>query len=143
MTDAAKAEPQASPEERTSLSTLAPQDRFEPNRVPVRGTLWAAAGLFGGIAVAALVAWGMLALAARLDPPSSAPPLEAQRLEPPAPRLETTLLGEGPLVRAGAAQRIARYRWLDAAHARAEVPVERAMAILAERGWPDKEEAAR
>lgn len=146
MSDVADAKPLAPPDKGADKPKTAPPPAFEPDHVPARGALRAVAGMLLGVVISALLVWGLFRYFAGVDQsnfPQSIgtqrlePPL--QRLEPPLQRLETTLLGDGPLVRARAAIETERYRWLDATHTRAQVPVSRAMEIVAARGWPDKE----
>lgn len=139
MSDVADAKPQAPPDKGADKPKTAPPPAFEPDHVPARGALWAVAGMLLGVVISALLVWGLFRYFAGVDQSNFPQSIGTQRLEPPLPRLETTLLGDGPLVRARAAIETERYRWLDAAHTRAQVPVSRAMEIVAARGWPDKE----
>ncbi|MBE7186635.1 MAG: hypothetical protein INR68_19770 [Methylobacterium mesophilicum] len=140
---AADAETQAPPDKAEAKPHVDPKRPYEQDRLPARGVLLAVAGAFATVAVAALLVWAFLCGLAWDEAPPPVIAIEATRLEPPAPRLEPTLLGNEPVVRAQGALETERYRWLDAEHTKAQVPVSRVMAILAARGWPDTEEPAR
>jgi len=133
--DVAKAEPQGSQEGGSQ------QERYEPDQLPVRGALFAAGGIAAGIAVALAIVSGLFSFYGWLEPITPAEPI--QRIEQPtvAPGLQTTRQGERAAIEARAQAKLARYRWTNEAHTQAQVPIRRAMEILAERGWPDAEAA--
>ncbi|MBP0439516.1 hypothetical protein [Tianweitania sediminis] len=133
MTEVAKAEPQG------SQAQGAPHAHYEPDQLPARKVLIAAGGVFAGIAVAVGVVSGLFAIFGWLHPIAPAEPI--QRLEQPTvgPDLQTTRNGERAAIEARALAELARYHWADNTHAYAQVPIDRAMEILAEQGWPDGE----
>jgi hypothetical protein len=53
-------------------------------------------------------------------------------------RLQVDPAGERRRLQEKAAARLAGYGWTDAAAGRVHIPIERAMDLLAERGWPDE-----
>ncbi|PTM86960.1 hypothetical protein [Mycoplana dimorpha] len=55
------------------------------------------------------------------------------------PRLEVDPSADRAELQRSAAARLETYGWTDKALGRAHIPIERAMALLAEQGWPDKE----
>lgn len=54
-------------------------------------------------------------------------------------RLEVHPGEEGRRLREEAAARLSGYEWVDARAGRARIPVERAMDILVQRGWPEED----
>jgi hypothetical protein len=67
------------------------------------------------------------------------PALPLRPSVPPPPRLEVAGGGALDEVRARALAKLSGYGWADAAHTRARIPLDRAMAITAQRGWSDPE----
>ena len=55
------------------------------------------------------------------------------------PRLEVAPSADRAELERSAAARLETYGWTDKALGRAHIPIERAMALLAAQGWPDKE----
>lgn len=108
----------------------------EPDDVPARGVVYAALGLFGGIAVAAAVVAGVLtALDLWPLPPGPTPPFRSTGEQPA--RLEVAPAEDRLAIEARARGKLAGYAWTDAAHRHARIPIERAMEKLARQGWPD------
>ncbi|MGF7163331.1 hypothetical protein FHS85_004994 [Rhodoligotrophos appendicifer] len=109
---------------------------FEPRDMPARGVVYALGGLFAGIGLAIALVGGLSTV---LTPGDRSPStrLERQRIVPPPPRLQTD--PQADLVRQGTmqAKQLERYGWTDRLAGRARIPIERAMDLLAESGWPD------
>lgn len=63
-------------------------------------------------------------------------PLEASSQQPPEPRLEAYPPANGERIVSQAQQRLARYGWVDREGGLAQIPIERAMSIIAAEGWP-------
>ena len=72
-------------------------------------------------------------VAERADPPRS-PMAESQT--PPLPRLETAPRDALVKFRAAETARLSEYRWIDRSKQTVEIPIERAIQLLAERGIP-------
>jgi hypothetical protein len=109
---------------------------YEARDASARAVLWGAAGLVAVVAVSAALLGGLLGLfeAARVPAPVS--PLERVELVPPAPRLEALPLETLEEVRHRENELLHNYGWVDREAGIARIPIDRAMAILAERGWP-------
>ena len=73
----------------------------------------------------------------RLTERPPAPALEQVELVPPPPRLQPQPELELREVLNREQERLQSYGWVDQDAGIARVPIERAMAILAERGWPN------
>ena len=111
-----------------------PGTRYMPDRPSVRGIGAGAALILGSIAIAALAAFAVVHLgndgatpqqAAR---PGRPPPLGAPVVLQPAPGEDIAAF------RADKRRLLASYGWVDAAHGIARIPIERAMALLAQQG---------
>ena len=110
---------------------------FEPRDVPPRRVLYAALGLVLGIALSAAFIAGLLAMLAPPPAPVETTAIETARQVAPPPRLQISPRAEATRIEAAARQRLNGYAWTDKAAGRTHIPIDRAMRILAEQGWPD------
>jgi len=99
---------------------------------------WFGLGLIGLTLVSLLAMWllfrGLARQAERHDPAPS-PILEAnQRHPPPTPNLQTVPEKDLATMRAEDEARLSSYGWVDQGQGIAHIPIDRAMAIIAERG---------
>ncbi|MFL9813285.1 hypothetical protein D7241_08515 [Stutzerimonas sp. VN223-3] len=90
--------------------------------------------LLSGAGVAGLLWW----YDKQPEPPTTA--LERQLQIPPEPRLENDPRAGGNRVLSQARMLISGYGWVDREAGLARIPVQRGMALLAERGWPSRAE---
>ncbi|GHD05016.1 hypothetical protein ACFOEZ_01125 [Tianweitania populi] len=137
----AKAEMQNRAQDGSKAQTPVPA--AQPDQIPARGVLATMFGLLAGIGVSALLVMGLLFYFAGNRTQPDVPPLVAAQPKPAGPQLEISALGERPALDARAAAELTRYRWLDVEHERAQVPISRAMEMVADQGWPDGEEGGR
>ncbi len=109
---------------------------YEPVDANISRLLWIALAwsIFVGLAALALV--GLVALFDTLRPPSAASPLARVEILPPEPQLEANPKMILDQVRQRENQLLDGYAWADRNAGVARIPIDRAMAILAERGWP-------
>ena len=109
----------------------------EPGDAPARGVAWAAAGFFIGLLASVALVWVALeAMRARHD----AQPVTATReraIVPPEPRLAVARERFAAEIDGAAPATLLSYEWTDRDAGLARVPVEEAMRLLAEHGWPD------
>jgi hypothetical protein len=112
--------------------------QFEPSDVSPRLVLLVTLGLFLGMGLSVLIAFGIL----RWLTPSAAPPQTAfgSRQAEIGPRLEVSPSVNRELLQRQAEQRLQGYGWIDRRAGMAHIPIDRAMTILATRGWPDPDE---
>jgi hypothetical protein len=103
--------------------------RYEPRDVPPRGVVLGMLGLFGVIAVAALVVAGLFQLSPTAPPAPSKPNV-------PPPRLESHEGEDRPALEAAAQAKLQCYGWTDRAAGKAHIPIERAMELQVQQGWP-------
>ncbi|MBB4566804.1 hypothetical protein [Rhizobium leucaenae] len=97
--------------------------------------LWTSA-LFIGVGLSVLVAFGIL----RWVEPSVRFALgSSQTQERNGPRLEVSPSADRYALQREAESRLQGYGWTDRATQTAHIPIERAMALLAARGWPDQD----
>jgi hypothetical protein len=109
--------------------TAASRPTYERRDVPARGVVFGVLGLFGIIAVSALVVAGLFALW------PAAPPAPVRRTNVPAPRLELQEGQDRPALDAAARAKLQGYGWTDRAGGRAHIPIERAMTLQVQQGW--------
>ena len=93
--------------------------------------------LFGGIALSCASVAILFALLPHL--PTAGPWWSATRQQPlpPGPDLEVSEGSDRPAIDVAARSRLIGYAWLDAEHDHARIPIDRAMRLLVEKGWPD------
>ena len=110
---------------------------YEPRDLSARRISALVLALFGGIAVSCSFVAILFALFPHL--PTAGPWWSKTRQQPlpPGPHLEVIEGSDRQAIDAAARQRLEGYAWLDDKHERARIPIERAMQILAELGWPD------
>lgn len=112
--------------------------QFEPRDVSPPLVLWVTLGLFLGMGLSVFIVFGILWWIM----PSAAPsqtafgPNQAET----GPRLEVSPSVNRDLLQRQAEQRLQGYGWIDREARTAHIPIDRAMAILAARGWPDRDE---
>jgi hypothetical protein len=123
-------------------STEIRRQGYEPTDANVATVLWVvlAWAVFVGVAAAALGT--MIWLFDLLRPPADVPALARTELRPPEPRLEANPKTTLDQVRARENALLNGYAWVDRDAGIARIPIERAIAILAERGWPAAGEPA-
>ncbi|MFZ5779956.1 MAG: hypothetical protein ACOY4R_07080 [Pseudomonadota bacterium] len=114
--------------------TAARHARYDPRDVQPRHVLLGVAGLFALVATSAGVVAGMMALLSHDAAAPSAQHAARPRLGPP---LEVDQGESRAALEAAARRRLETYGWVDRAKGRARIPIERAMQLLAQHGWPD------
>jgi hypothetical protein len=123
-------------ESRSSRLEQAEHLGYEPADVNIKGVLAVALGwsIFVALAAAALI--GLSSMFETLRPPVETSPLARVEIQPPEPRLEANPQVTLDRVRARQDQLLNGFGWVDRDAGIARIPIDRAMAILAERGWP-------
>jgi hypothetical protein len=109
---------------------------YEPSDASPRLVAYSVLALLAGIVISGVIVAGVLWLVTP-SPPAIVPlsPLAAQL--PPPPRLETSPEADRLQIEAKAQAMLGGYAWVDNAKGRVRVPIERAMKLLEEQGWPD------
>lgn len=107
---------------------------FDPARVAL---------LFLGVMVGLAIAGGAAGLLLQkglsvVQRPPDATAAQARPQIPPEPRLQVDPLADRQVV-LGPDARASTYGWADKARGRARIPVDVAMRVVAERGWPEPE----
>jgi hypothetical protein len=100
--------------------------------------LTAAIGGLLFVALAAAALYGLQRLYAAAGVVAVRPPtvLERRELQPPPPRLEADPAESLAAYRERETAILDSYGWVDKAEGIARIPIEQAMRLLAERGWP-------
>jgi hypothetical protein len=91
------------------------------------------------VAIAAAVVFGLYSFFEMRGVRAPATALERAELQPSGPRLESDPLKDRLALEAQARARIESYGWVDRQRGIARIPIERAMALQAAKGWPDAE----
>jgi hypothetical protein len=113
---------------------------YEPVDVDITRLLWIALGWSVFVALAALALTGLVVVFETARPPSSTSPLARVEILPPEPRLEASPKAVLDQVRRREDQLLNGYAWVNRDAGIVRIPIDRAMAILAERGWPKPSE---
>lgn len=112
--------------------------QFELRDVSPPLVLWVTLGLFFGMGLSVFIVFGILWWIM----PNAAPSQTAfgSNQAETGPRLEVSPSVNRDLLQRQAEQRLQGYGWIDREARTAHIPIDRAMAILAARGWPDRDE---
>jgi hypothetical protein len=111
--------------------------RYENRDVSPRTISYAGAALFIGIGLSIAIAVGVLIFFRHEQKSPFVTSLEASHQTPPAPRLEGYYPSDRGKLEAAAQQALQGYAWTDGSRDMARIPIERAMQILSQKGWPD------
>jgi hypothetical protein len=112
--------------------------QVEPDAISVRGILYTGAGLLVMLFVSATIIAVLMhyypIIYQRRQPPLTT--VEQQRTPPPRPNLEVDSPAEGALVVQAGRAKLEGYGWVPGQTGVAHIPIERAMSLLGQRGWP-------
>jgi hypothetical protein len=110
---------------------------YQPDHASARIGAAGLLSVLGLVALAALVAFGMYSAfkANTARPPATT--LQRADLAPSGPRLESDPRKDRLALEAKGRKAIETWGWADAQRTRARVPIERAMALQAQQGWPE------
>ncbi|WFU11282.1 hypothetical protein QA646_23060 (plasmid) [Rhizobium sp. CB3090] len=109
---------------------------YEARDVSPRIILSWTSALFIGVGLSILIAFGILR---RVEPAAQSSLTNTQTQERNGPRLEVSPSADRHALQLEAQSRLQGYGWNDRAAQTAHIPIDRAMAILAARGWPDQD----
>jgi hypothetical protein len=113
---------------------------YETSDVGARWVGVAAAGLAITMVALAALMWGYLSLFdSRQVPGSGRTAVERTELTPPKPRLESDPEGDARAINRSADERLSGAGWIDRADGIAHIPIDDAMRLLSQRGWPSRE----
>ena len=119
--------------------TPGPPGGYEKRDANVRNLLLFAAGLFVTLILAAgLSKWAFdyFGRVQKLGPPPT--PFEQGRALPPLPQLQAEPEQDLEKLRAADQQELNSYGWVDRTHGIVHIPINRAMDLLLERGFPTR-----
>ena len=114
--------------------------RYEPRDVRPSSVARMTAGFFAGIAVSAGLVAALIGVLSRDAGRPLTRPVTPQPSSASTPRLEIPEGRDRAELEAAARQKLEGYGWADRQAGRVRVPIERAMELLVERGWPDRGE---
>ena len=113
------------------------QPRYEKRDVATRPMMWSAIGLViltvAGLA-ASWIVMKYFVTTQKLGPPAS--PFDQSRTLPPAPRLSVKPEIDLKKLQAEEKARLSSYGWVDQTTGTVHIPIERAMELSIERGFP-------
>ena len=113
------------------------ETQYQRTKLPV-GLILACVGALIGLMLFAIVfAGGLFGLLEWNRQPIGRTSLETAEIIPPQPRLEASPQGDRIAIEAQAKARLEGYAWTDRAAGRVRIPIQRAMKIVADQGWPD------
>lgn len=111
--------------------------RYETRDVTARSMVWSAIGLIAltvvGLAASAIVMKYFVTVQ-KLGPPAS--PFDQTRTLPPAPRLSVSPVEELRKYEAEERSKLDQYEWIDPSAGTVRIPIERAMELSLEKGFP-------
>ena len=113
-----------------------PATRHEPNDINIRAVAWVASAFVATLALTFVGAWGLWKVAEHHQTNARAPlppPMRVQ-IAPPAPRLQADFGQDENALRARQQGELNSYGWVDRAHGRARIPINRAMDLVAAAG---------
>lgn len=126
--------------ERVSPQSIA--KGYETSDVGARWVGVAAAGLAITMVALAALMWGYVSLFnSREAPGPGRTAIERADLMPPKPRLEPDPEGDARAINQSADDRLSGAGWIDRADGIAHIPIDDAMRLLSQRGWPSQERA--
>lgn len=117
----------------------------ETEDASVRGIVYTGIGLAISIVVAGLIVYGSFHFFREHRPAAALPnPMEETERQqfPPAPRIEEHPMIEVRELRAHEDQVLSTYGWTDKKNGVVHIPIERAMELQLERGFPVRKQAA-
>jgi hypothetical protein len=120
----------------------AAEQGFEPKDISIRGVLVVAAILAATIALSAAALGGLVWLFESMANRPAVSPLERSEVVPPEPRLNPRPAQQLVAIHRREDGVLQSYGWVDRETGIAHIPIDKAMAILAERGWPKEAEEA-
>ncbi len=109
---------------------------YEPTDVHVGRIAWVGPGLVVVILLFGAGIWGMTQVFQGLRPPDRATAIETSSRPIPGPRLQVNPAGDLAALREHESQILTSYGWVERERGIARIPIDRAMALLAEHGWP-------
>jgi len=129
--------------DRDRVSDRALEQGFEPTDVsPARVALFGV-GTLVTIALAGLLLWWLVGIFAGLTEHGPASWIERTELVPQPPQLQRQPTDELELYMARERGILTTYGWVDRDAGLVRVPIDEAMSLLAERGWPEQDGAER
>jgi len=113
------------------------QPRYETRDVSARSMFWSALGLALLVLAGFVVSWAVMkyfVTVQTLGPPAS--PFDQTRTLPPAPRLSVNPAEELKEHVEKEREQLESYGWVDRNSGTVHIPIERAMGIMLEKGFP-------
>lgn len=114
---------------------------FESRDVSPRAITYAGIMLFACVGLSIVLVVGLLLFLRHEKEEPFVTSLETSHMVPPAPRLEGYFPSDRASLEMVARQTLQGYAWRDKNTGAARIPIDRAMQILSQHGWPDASKA--
>jgi hypothetical protein len=111
---------------------------YERSDISARAAIIGVGGVLALAAIGGVSAWGLLAALGKDASPTA--PMNPH-FTAPGPRLQSAPRLDRAVIERRAQLRLESYGWVDRPAGLAHIPIDRAMTLQAERGWPDEEGA--
>ena len=125
------------------MAVNAPATGHEVRDASVRPVILTAIGLAIGATIASLIVYGVFQFFAERPEPQPNPLANAQEQVPPPPRIEENPWSELQTLRAQEDRILSTYEWVDRKTGIIRIPIDRAMELQLQRGFPVRKEAAK
>jgi hypothetical protein len=129
-------------ESAASGSRRAREEGYEPSDLRIGGVLLVVGGSLAVLALTGLALWGMVLWFAAESERPSVTSVERARIETPPPLLQSAPKTDLAEFRAHEEAMLQSWHWVDQTAGVAQIPIERAMQLLVERGWPQPDRPA-
>jgi hypothetical protein len=116
---------------------------YEKSDVPAIWVVYAALALFMGVGASAAFVLGILVVSAPEGAKQYKPALEAEQMPSSSPWLELDPESDRARIEAAATKKLHGFQWIDRRNGIVQIPIERAMRMLADQGWPGTSETGR
>src|SRR5262245_60964972 len=117
-----------------------PAVKHESTDAPLRLVVWSGVGIIIGLVLVSLLVYGLVRGLSARSPGATVEPMLGTQI-PPEPRLQQDPAAEYRQLRAEEDRRLSTYGWVDQKSGTVHIPIERAIELQLQRGFPTAEGA--